>query len=114
MTVRDVVAKLELKVLTEGEGLGREITGVYASDLLSDVIAHSQAGNLWITLQTHPNIIAVATLKELTAIILVNARTPDEDTLAKGREEKTVLLSSRLPTFELAGQLYELGIRRAE
>jgi hypothetical protein len=113
MKVRDVAARLGLEVLTESEELDREITGGYASDLLSDVIAHSQAGNLWITLQTHRNIIAVATLKELTAIILVNGRMADADTLAKAREEKVLVLSSPLPTFELAGQLYLMGIRGA-
>lgn len=113
MTVRDVAARLGLGVLTEGEGLEREITGAYASDLLSDVIAHGQVGNLWITLQTHRNIIAVAALQELAAIALVNGRTPDADTLTKAREEKVVVLSSRLPTFELAGQLYQMGIRGA-
>ena len=111
MTVRDVATRLGLEVLTESEGLDREITGGYASDLLSDVIAHSQAGNLWITMQTHRNITAVVTLKELAAIVVVNGITPDADTLAKAREEKAVVLSSRLPAFELAGQLYQMGIR---
>jgi serine kinase of HPr protein (carbohydrate metabolism regulator) len=113
MTVRDMATRLGLGVLAESGGLDREITGGYSSDLLSDVIAHSQAGGLWITLQTHRNIIAVATLKELAAIVLVNGRTPDADTLAKAQEEKAVILSSPLPAFELIGQLYQLGIRGA-
>jgi len=111
MTVRDVVETLGLDILTENEGLEREITGGYASDMLSDVMANSLAGNLWVTLQTHRNIIAVATLKELAAIILVNGRTPDSETLTKAREEKVLVLASRLPTFELVGRLYQAGIR---
>jgi predicted transcriptional regulator len=111
MKVRDVATRLDLKVLTEQEGLEQEVTGGYVSDLLSDVIAHSRAGDLWITLQTHRNIIAVATLKDLAAIILVNGRTPDADTLMKAREEKIVVLSSHLSAFEVAGQLYLMGVR---
>lgn len=111
MKVRDVATKLGLEVLTEQEGLEREVTGGYVSDLLSDVIAHGREGDVWITLQMHRNIIAVATLKELAAIILVNGRAPDADTLMKAREEKTVVLSSRLSAFEVAGQLYLMGIR---
>jgi serine kinase of HPr protein (carbohydrate metabolism regulator) len=111
MTVRDVVQTLSLETLTENAGLDGEITGGYASDLLSDVIANSKAGNLWVTLQTHANVIAVATLKELAAVILVNGRTPDAETLAKAREEKVVVLASRLPAFELVGRLYQAGIR---
>jgi hypothetical protein len=78
---------------------------------LSDVIAHSTAGNLWLTMQTHRNIIAVATLKELAAVILVNGRMPEPETLEKAREEKAVLLATRLPAFELAGRLYGMGVR---
>jgi serine kinase of HPr protein (carbohydrate metabolism regulator) len=111
MTIREVVDSTHLEILACPEGLDKEVTGGYASDLLSDVIAHSSAGNLWITMQTHRNIVAVATLKELSAVILVNGRAPDPETLEKAREEKAVLLGSRLAAFELIGRLYRLGIR---
>jgi len=111
MTIREVVDSSQLEILAQHDGLDKEITGGYASDLLSDVIAHSKAGYLWITMQTHRNIIAVATLKDLAAVVLVNGRTPDPETLEKAREEKVILLGSRLPAFELVGRLYQMGIR---
>jgi serine kinase of HPr protein (carbohydrate metabolism regulator) len=111
MTIREVVDSSQLEILAQHDGLDKEITGGYASDLLSDVIANGKAGNLWVTLQTHRNIIAVATLKELAAVVLVNGRTPDPETLEKAREEKVILLGSRLPAFELVGRLYQMGIR---
>ena len=111
MTIREVVDSSQLEILAQHDGLDKEITGGYASDLLSDVIAHSRTGNLWITMQTHRNIVAVATLKELAAVVLVNGRTPEPETLEKAREEKVILLGSRLPAFELVGRLYQMGIR---
>ena len=111
MRVRDLVESVGLQILTGYEGLEREVTGGYVSDLLSDVMAHSKAGNLWITLQTHRNVIAVATLKELAAIVLVNGRTPDPETLAKAQEEKVVVMASPLPAFDLVGKLYQAGVR---
>jgi len=111
MTIREVVDSSQLEILVQHDGLDAEITGGYASDLLSDVIAHSKAGYLWITMQTHRNIIAVATLKDLAAVVLVNGRAPDPETLEKAREERVVLLGSRLPAFELVGKLYQMGIR---
>ena len=111
MTVRDMLEPLELEALTGAEGLDREITGGYASDLLSDVMAHGQAGNVWVTLQSHRNIIAVATLKELAAVVLVNGRTADPETLAAAGQEQMPVLSCRLPAFELIGRLYQMGIR---
>lgn len=114
MTVRDVAGTLGLEVLTPQQDLDREITGGYVSDLLSDVIAHAKPGDLWITLQTHRNIIAVASLKELAGIVLVAGRTPDSETLAKAREENVPVLTSQLAAFKLAGKLYEMGIRGTE
>jgi hypothetical protein len=111
MTVRGIAEKLDLQVLTEEAELDREVTGGYASDLLSDVIAHAQAGNLWVTLQTHANILAVATLKELAAIVLVNGRRPDGEVLARARLEKVALLGTSLTAFELVGRLYQMGVR---
>jgi predicted transcriptional regulator len=111
MTIREVVDNSHLEILAQHDGLDKEVTGGYASDLLSDVIAYSKPGNLWVTLQTHRNIIAVATLKELAAVVLVNGRTPDLETLEKAREEKVIVLGSRLPAFELIGRLYQMGIR---
>lgn len=111
MMVREAAETLGLEVLTGSEGLEREITGGYASDLLSDVMAHSQAGNLWVTLQTHRNVIAVATLKDLAAVVLVNGREPDAETLTAARQEKVPVLASQLPAFELVGRLYQMGIR---
>jgi predicted transcriptional regulator len=90
--------------------LEHEVTGGYASDLLSDVMANSNPGNIWLTIQIHPNIIAVAELKELTGIIISNGREPEKETIAKAEQEKIPILTSSLPTYELAGKLYQLGV----
>jgi predicted transcriptional regulator len=110
VTVSDIVNFFGLKIRTGENQLNEEVTGGYASDLLSDVIAHSRKGNLWITIQTHPNIVAVATMKELTAIILTGGREPDPETVQKAEEEGIPILVSPLFTFELAGRLYQTGI----
>lgn len=108
MILGTIIEKLGLKVKTTGVDLTGEVTGAYVSDLLSDVIANAREGELWITLQVHPNIIAVAMLKDLAGIILVNSRLPDEETLKKSEEEKIPLMTSELLTFQLAGKLYNL------
>ena len=110
MKLKDVVENLNLKVETVPEVLEREVTGGYASDLLSDVMANTKPGDLWVTLQVHPNIIAVATLKELAGIILVQGRKPDDETIAKAKSEKVPLLVSEFQAFETVGKLYQMGI----
>ena len=87
MTVFDIFKTFGLSVRAGKDGLYEEVTGGVASDLLSDVIAHSRKGNIWITIQTHPNIVAVAAMKELAGIILTGEREPDTDTIKKAEEE---------------------------
>ncbi len=106
----DIAQTLNLKIECGKQILDRVIEGGYASDLLSDVMAHSKKGDIWITLQGHPNIVAVAKLKEVAGIIMVNGRTPEEETVKKAEDEELPILISELPTFELVGRLYELGI----
>ena len=108
MKLKEIIEKLELSALSGQQKLDTDVTGGYTSDLLSDVIANSKEGNLWITLQTHQNTIAVAKLKDLAGIILVNNREPDEDTLKKAMEEDVPLLSSADMAFDASGKLYDL------
>jgi serine kinase of HPr protein (carbohydrate metabolism regulator) len=108
MRIKEIIEKLNLKIFTGHDKLDVEVTGGYTSDLLSDVIAHSKKSDLWITLQTHQNIIAVAKLKDLAGIIIVNNREPDEETLKKAKEENVPILCSQEMTFEVSGKLYEL------
>ena len=108
MNLKDIAEKLNLKVVS-GE-IDREVSGGYSSDLLSDVIANAQKDNIWITLQIHINIVAVANLQELAGIILINGREPEEATLMKAKQENIPILLTDLSTFEIVGKLYEMGI----
>lgn len=108
MKVREVVEKLNLRVLSGANGLDREISGGYASDLLSDVMGNCEAGRIWITLQTHKNVMAIASLKDLAAVVLVKGLTPEPDMAAQSDEEAIPVLGTPAPAFELAGKLYEL------
>ena len=111
MNLKELVNRLDLKIYAGKKGLARTIGGGYASDLLSDVIAHGRKDDLWITLQLHPNIIAVAVLKDLAAVLLVNGREPSAETVARAEKERIPILGSPLSAFECAGRLYGLGIK---
>ena len=110
MNLKEIVDKLALKVAAAGDKLDHEVTGGYASDLLSDVMANSREGDIWVTLQVHPNIIAVATLKDLAGIVIVQGKKPEAQTVEKAQQEGVPLLVSELQTFEIIGRLYNLGI----
>jgi hypothetical protein len=110
MKLGKIVEKLNLEFKGNINKLDNQVTTGYVSDLLSDVIANSKEGDLWITLQTHQNIAAVASMKGLAGIVLINGREPEEETIKKAAEENIPIMVSKLPAFELVGRLYELGI----
>ena len=110
MLLKQLIEKLHLEVLSSEDTLDREITRGYASDLLSDVLAYARKGDLWVTLQVHENIVAVAAMNELSAIVVINGRKPNKDTVEKANRERIPILGTSLPSFELIGRLYTMGI----
>ncbi|MBP9989902.1 MAG: serine kinase [Bacteroidales bacterium] len=108
MTVQELVNALKLTVLSGKDGLNREIEGCYVSDLLSDVMGNAEINNVWVTLQTHKNVMAIASLKELACVILVKGQSASEETLAQSNEEGIPFLSTTMQTFETAGKIYDL------
>lgn len=108
MKLNDLVAELGLAVLSPGENPDRVITGGYTSDLLSDVMGNIEEGMIWITLQIHRNTIAVASLKEVAAVVLIGGAQPDEDTLEQARSQGVALLTTDMPAFEVSGRIYNL------
>lgn len=107
MLVSDLVEKFGLKVFSGKTGLNREITGGYVSDLLSDVMGNADEGEVWITLQTHKNVMAIASLKELAAVIMVKGFEPEDETITHSNEEGVPVLGTDMDTFEMAGKIYK-------
>jgi DRTGG domain len=112
MNLKEIIDSLELRPLTNAKEF-HEITPTcgYASDLLSCVMAGAAHQSVWITLQAHVNIVAVASLLDLSAIIITEGAMPDENTIAKANEEGINLLSTQEQTFSVVGRLWELGLR---
>ncbi len=108
MKVSDIIEKLNLKVISGEKGLDREIQGAYVSDLLSDVMGNAQEGQVWITLQVHQNVMAIASLKDMAAVILVKDLQANENTIQHSNAEQIPILSTSLSTFEISGKLYDL------
>ena len=110
MKLADIIDKMGIEAKTGASNLEVDVQRGYSSDLLSDVIANAQEGDLWVTLQIHQNIVAVAVMKSLAGIILVNGREPEEATRKKAEEENIPIMVSKMSTFTLIGKLHEMGI----
>jgi len=114
MKISDVIKNIPSKVIAGEEFLDREVETAYCGDLLSRVMAQGPQNGIWITVQTHTNVIAVATLVEISCIIVPEDIPIDTNTVEKAMEEEIVLISSPLSAFQLAGKLYEMGIGREQ
>lgn len=102
MKVSEFAELLQMKVITDGKGLEREISGVYICDLLSWVMSHANKGDAWITVHTHLNIVAVALLVELSCIVVPEDIQIEEATIKKANEEGIAILSTDKTSYELA------------
>ena len=111
MTANDLVRHLKLKVAAGSSGLEHRVTDGYCGDLLSDVMTNAPEGCVWLTVQGHQNIVAVAVLREMAAIIITGSRPPEEQTLLKADTEGIPILLSPESVYPLAGRLYAMGIR---
>lgn len=100
-----------MKLLTKGTDISREIKGGCVCDLLSLVMANGTEGMAWITVQSHLNVVAVASLHDFACVIVCDGCEVDADTVAKAEEEGITVLSSALSGYEIAGRMYEKGVK---
>lgn len=112
MNLQEIIHSLDLKLLTEPKDFETIFPGAgYTSDLLSCVMAGAPRGGIWVTLQAHLNIIAVAALLDLCAVIVTEGAEPDPATVDRANQEGITLLSTTEKSFSVVGRLWELGIR---
>jgi predicted transcriptional regulator len=111
VNVADIVSSLGLEIAGGSQGLDREIVGGYASDMLSCVMAGAKTGQVWVTLQAHPNVVAVSDLLSLACVVITEGTHPDQTTVDRANERGIPLLVSRDNTFTVVGELVAQGIR---
>jgi predicted transcriptional regulator len=109
MKLQEVIEKADLKALSNVEE--REVEGVFISDMLSDVMTGAQAGNLWLTVQTHTNIVSAANLVDLAAVVITSGKEVPQATIELANRYHVIILTTPLKTFELATQLMGIGLK---
>ncbi len=111
ITLKEIIEALNLELLTPGLGLNRGVTAGYASDLLSCVMAGAKKDNIWVTLQSHMNVVAVASLLSLSAVLITEGKRPDPEVVAKAEQEGIVLLATERNNYYAVSRLSGLGIQ---
>ena len=110
MKVKELIDQLNLEVIAGEKGLQAEITNGFVGDLLSVVMGKAKEGNVWVTIQSHVNIVAVAVLTGAACIIVSEGFEVESEAINKANEENIPILSSKKSSYELVSELVKLGI----
>jgi hypothetical protein len=109
MKLQQIADKLELEKLTPV--FDKEVTGVYISDMVSDVIANAKAGNLLVTVQVHANALAAANLVDVCGIVVAQGKRPADDVIRMAVKAEISIFATALSRWQVATKLYEAGLR---
>lgn len=109
MRIEDLEKIEEIEKITNGE-LTQEFDHVYIGDLLSIVMGKAKENDLWFTVQTHLNVLAVANLAEMSGIVFVEGQIAEEATINKANELNIPCFQTKLSSFDLTKRLIELGL----
>jgi predicted transcriptional regulator len=108
MTLAELSQKLELKSLTDLHD--KDVQGAFVSDMVSDVMAGAQPGCLWVTTQTHKNVVAAANLVDIAAVIVTSGRAVTDEVIEIANRAELTILTTDLDTYALVGKLHEAGV----
>ena len=111
MTIAELIQKTGATALTKDIPMDREVESGYTCDLLSWVMAHGTPGMAWITVQTHMNVIAVATLHEMSCVVIPENGKVAPDVCEKAEQEGIAVLSAPMSAYEISGVLYASGVK---
>lgn len=110
MKLNEIIEKTGFTLSTKNMSTDVEVNGVYCGDLLSWVMGRGEPEQAWITVQVHPNVIAVALLREFSCVIIADGAFVTEDLIRKAEDEQLIILESSLPVYETAQKLNALGL----
>ena len=107
MTVQELICSLDLTTFHVAEPV-RAVTGAYCGDLLTWVMANAPMDGAWLTIMSNINVAAVASLTDVSCVILTEGVKPDEPLLARAQTQGVTLLGTALSTYECAVRLGSL------
>ena len=110
MKLRDVLAVIEGKVITDNPDLNLDIEMGCGADLMSDVLAFTHEGTLLMSGLTNPQVVRTAEMAGIQAIVFVRGKIPPTATISLAEEKGIPLLASKYTMFETCGRLYQAGL----
>lgn len=110
MKLSEVKEILEAKILTENPCLDNEVNSACGCDLMSDVLAFVKDKALLLTGLMNPQVVRTAEMMDITTIVFVRGKMPDDDLIKLAQMKDIVLMSTELPLYVSCGRLYKNGL----
>ena len=85
----------------------REVCGGYVGDLLSWVMGRARENCAWITIMSNINIVAVASLADVSCVILSEGVSLEESVIKTAADKGVNILSTSLNSYEAAALISE-------
>lgn len=111
MKIREIVDILDCEVLTGELNMDEEVTYGYTSDLLSEVMGKAKADSVWVTIQSHLNVVAVAVLVGIKAIVICENKSVDPKVVEKAKQEGVAIIRTKENSFRTSGILFKAGLK---
>ncbi len=111
VSLKQIIEHLKLEPVSSAQEIDRPVAGGYATDLLSCAMKSAKRDDLWVTLQSHLNVVAVASLLNLAGVIITEGHRPDPETIARADKEGVTLMVTSKTTYTVIGELTVLGVK---
>jgi len=114
LPVDEVLKILEAEIILDKGWLREEISTVYGSDLMSDILSYSKPNSLLLTGLINPQTIRTAEMVEISAICFIHGKRPHKETVELARINEMPLLGTKMSMFEACGKLYAAGLMNCD
>ncbi len=111
MTLREIAELLGAGNISAGGGSDEKtVSNAYASDLMSDVLAFCSPGSLLLTGLTNAQVVRIAQMLDMPAVVFVRGKIPLEETVGLAKEAGIPILLTKYSLYEACGILYARGL----
>ncbi len=110
MNIGEIATLVQGKILTDGINKNLEVSGAFAGDLMSDVLATIKPEAILITGLNNPQVIRTALIADVRMIVIARGKQPTIDMIELANSEGMPMISSPMGLFELSARLAENNI----
>jgi predicted transcriptional regulator len=110
MTLREIQTILDAELLCGAQRLDDQVSRAFGSDLMSDALAYADQDTLLLTGLCNPQVVRTAEMLDITHIVFVRGKRPNEETLELAREGGLAVLATGQTMFNACGRLYAAGL----